>query len=299
MVRKMSVWFATAALALGLCSAAMAAVPTVIPFQGRLTDAAGTPLNASQSIRFSLWDAATAGNEKWFEVQPAVTVANGMFSVDLGSVTALPAGIFTGGDLYLEIKVGTDDAMTPRQRLGAVAYAQRANAADAATTAGTVDVVDQVTELLYNGSDVGTPVNAFAALRTVGNFTKASGTTDIEIEWDAHGATNGLFCHWQLRVDGVQSAGAWPGPVLYGPGGAVGVSDAPLSTHAVFHGLAAGIHTVSIWFRGSGTSCTLNRGNFTQSVLVREIAQTAGVPSVPQAANRAAQANGVSGGARP
>lgn len=126
MMRKVSVWFSTAALTLGLCSAAMATVPAVIPYQGNLTNASGTPISGSQSIVFSLFTTLVGGAAVYTETQPTVAVANGLFSVDIGSVTTLPASIFTGGDLFLEIKVGTDAAMTPRQRLGTVAYAQRA-----------------------------------------------------------------------------------------------------------------------------------------------------------------------------
>ncbi len=129
MMRKLSVTLAAAALVLGLQSIAWAAVPAVIPYQGRLTDASGTVISGSQSIVFSLFTVATGGTAVWTETQPTVAVAAGLFSVDLGSVTTLPPSVFTGGDLYLEIKVGTDAAMTPRQRLGTVAYAQRAGLA--------------------------------------------------------------------------------------------------------------------------------------------------------------------------
>ncbi len=139
MMRKVSVLFAAAALSLSLQSVAWAAVPGVIPFQGRLTNAAGTPINGSQSIVFSLFTVATAGASVWSETQPTVAVANGLFSVDLGSVTAIPTSIFTGGDLFLEIKVGTDAAMTPRQRLGTTAYAFRSGVSSGlAAVSGTV-----------------------------------------------------------------------------------------------------------------------------------------------------------------
>lgn len=105
---------------------AEAASPVVIPYQGKLTDASGAVINGAQSIRFSLWNAAAAGVELWNETQATVAVANGLFNVDLGTASAIPTSIFTGNDLFLEIKVGADAAMTPRQRLGSVGYAIRA-----------------------------------------------------------------------------------------------------------------------------------------------------------------------------
>ena len=62
MMRKVSVLFASAALMMALASSVGAAVPSVIPFQGRLTDASGTPVNGNQSILFALFTAPTGGS---------------------------------------------------------------------------------------------------------------------------------------------------------------------------------------------------------------------------------------------
>jgi len=101
------------------------AIPNLIPYQGRLTDAAGNPLNGSQSVVFALYNVATAGAALYTETQ-TVTVSNGLFSVNIGSVTTLPTTLWTQPALFLGIKVGTDAEMTPRQTLGAVAFAERA-----------------------------------------------------------------------------------------------------------------------------------------------------------------------------
>ena len=99
--------------------------PTVVNFQGRLTDSVtGDPVaDGSYSVRFSIWDAAAAGTEQWNETQGTVTVTDGLFSVLLGSVTPITKGVFNGTARYLEIKVGADPAMTPRQQFATVAYA--------------------------------------------------------------------------------------------------------------------------------------------------------------------------------
>jgi hypothetical protein len=127
---------------LGMASVAFA-VPATIPFQGRLTDASGTALNGSFSIRFSLWNSLSGGVEQWNETQPTVTVTNGIFRVDLGSVTALTPAIVSGQDMFLEMKVGADAAMTPRQRMGSTLYAFRSGdapgvAANHSTSPGSV-----------------------------------------------------------------------------------------------------------------------------------------------------------------
>ena len=99
-------------------------LPTVVSFQGLLTDpGTGLPIaDATYSIRFSIWDGAGAGTEQWNETQN-VTTSGGLFDVLLGSVTPLTTTVFDGDPRYLEVKVGADPAMTPRQRFVTVPYA--------------------------------------------------------------------------------------------------------------------------------------------------------------------------------
>ncbi len=92
----------------------LAAVPGLVNFQGLLTDpGTGAPVaDGNYSIRFSIWDAASGPTEVWFETQPTVAVAGGLFSVSLGSVTPLTQTVFDGDPRYLEVKGGRpgDDA---------------------------------------------------------------------------------------------------------------------------------------------------------------------------------------------
>jgi hypothetical protein len=92
-----------------------------IPIQGRLTDADGRPLDGDYNITFSLYDDLAAAAEicSYFEVVP---VTNGLFTVYIGGVCALP-GVFTGDQLYLGIKVDGDEEMVPRQPIYPVPYA--------------------------------------------------------------------------------------------------------------------------------------------------------------------------------
>jgi len=61
-----------------------------IPFQGSLYDQ-GTPVNGTNEMVFSITAAS------WTETQ-SVQVVNGLYSVVLGSITPLPANLFTGVD---------------------------------------------------------------------------------------------------------------------------------------------------------------------------------------------------------
>ena len=97
-----------------------AAVPHLLNYQGRLTDASGLPLNGSYAITFRIYDAEAAGILLWEETHSGVVITKGTFSVLLGSVTAL--NLAFDKQYFLEIKVGTE-VMSPRQRIASSGYA--------------------------------------------------------------------------------------------------------------------------------------------------------------------------------
>jgi hypothetical protein len=104
-------------------------VPTLINYQGFLTDENGQALTGSYQIAFRLYDEASGDNPwVWSETHNAVVVENGLFNVLLGSIDTLTAADLAG-ERYLEIKVGTETEMTPRMRLASVAYSMHADQA--------------------------------------------------------------------------------------------------------------------------------------------------------------------------
>lgn len=184
MIRRTS--FVATLLALGLfaCSTAFA-VPNVLQYQGRLTDSAGNPLSGSQTIVFKLYSVATGGTASWTETQ-TVTAANGLFNVALGSVTAFPAGLFSGADLYLGITVGTDAEMTPRQRITSVAYAQRAgvadNAAGLSNKSGTAFKNLTTAGVAADSITITTPAAGYIVV-SAGGYSYVSHLNGTEDEW--------------------------------------------------------------------------------------------------------------------
>lgn len=64
---------------------------------------------------------AQDGTALWSETHPAVTLTNGQFSVELGSIT--PINLDFSAKYYLGIQVGSDSEMTPRRPLSSVGYA--------------------------------------------------------------------------------------------------------------------------------------------------------------------------------
>jgi hypothetical protein len=111
--------------------------PQKIGFQGKLLDTANNPRNGSFDMTFRIFDLPAAGAELWTETQTGVAVNNGVFTVQLGAATALPAGLFNGASAYLEVEVAPDTAMTPRQQLLMSPYAFRALLADDLVTGNT------------------------------------------------------------------------------------------------------------------------------------------------------------------
>ena len=101
-------------------SGVLAPASTLISYQGTLTNQEGSPVNATVTMQFRLYDAASGGTVKWGPETQNVQVTNGLFNVLLGSVTAINPTNLTG-DLWLDIKVNSEQ-LTPRERLTTVPY---------------------------------------------------------------------------------------------------------------------------------------------------------------------------------
>ncbi len=98
----------------------------LIPVQGRLTDASGTPLNGTYTITASLYDVDTGGTPRCTSTPVTAQVTNGLFNMTIGNPGFLGhcnASNINGDFLYLGIKVGSDPEMTPRQIIWPVPYA--------------------------------------------------------------------------------------------------------------------------------------------------------------------------------
>ncbi len=106
---------------------AFALAPNLINIQGVLTDDVGTPLaNGSYSVVFSIWSEEVDGEALWIEAHdPVETDGSGVFSVVLGLSTTINPTVFEDITTWLQMKVGTDDPMSPRSQLTAVPYAIR------------------------------------------------------------------------------------------------------------------------------------------------------------------------------
>lgn len=102
-----------------------------IHFQGKVVNTDGTNVaNGDYDFVFKLYTVDSAGTAIWTENRTSanqVTVTDGVFSVDLGSVTALPGSVdFNTDNIYLGIEFNGDGEMSPRIQFTAVPYAHNA-----------------------------------------------------------------------------------------------------------------------------------------------------------------------------
>ena len=98
-------------------------VPQVLPYQGYLSRADGTPVEGTVSLTFKLYDTANSQTPVWTEVSQNVTVNDGVFYVYLGQQSPILAYFGDGVNRYLGIAVNQDPEASPRHSLGSVPYA--------------------------------------------------------------------------------------------------------------------------------------------------------------------------------
>ena len=97
-----------------------AEVPRVINYQGKLTDGSGVALDGSYDIIFRLYTTETGGTAIWTEAHTgddAITITNGLFDVQLGTLTDL--NIAFDDTYWIELQVGTE-TLSPREKFVAV-----------------------------------------------------------------------------------------------------------------------------------------------------------------------------------
>lgn len=120
------------------CAALAFAAPPLVRYQGQAVDAQGIPLEGPYSLTFRLYPAAIGGTPLWEEVQLAVPLTRGLFSVLLGQQTSL-VGVDWSQPLWLGVQINQDPELAPRQQIASVPMAIRAETADTMKTSGLTD----------------------------------------------------------------------------------------------------------------------------------------------------------------
>lgn len=107
--------------------------PRLLNYQGYLTDTLGVPISDSLDMTFRIFDAASGGNELWYEAWHDVSVEDGIFSLLLGDQETMPDSIFTDfSNTWLELTLEGPQTLTPRTRITSAGYAFAATYSDTA-----------------------------------------------------------------------------------------------------------------------------------------------------------------------
>ncbi len=190
-----------------LCSAllignAFADAPKIVNYQGYLTDAVGTPVSGANSMVFNLYNSSVGGALLWSEAQPAVTVTNGIYQVNLGSVT--PFNLSFDQPYYLGVAVGADPEMTPRQPFTGTPYALGLAPGSSVTLS---DSGSNASALSVSSNSAN--ANAFSVTKT--GLNGNGGSFVINEATNNHGAVYGYTQGTGAAIFGVATTGASAG----------------------------------------------------------------------------------------
>lgn len=95
-----------------------ATVQGFIPVQGRITDAAGNPLEGTHQIAVRIYEVPTGGSPRC-PTSASINLTHGLFTLNV----LCPSSVFIGTELYAGVSVDSDDEMTPRLTIYPVPYA--------------------------------------------------------------------------------------------------------------------------------------------------------------------------------
>ncbi len=169
------------AAAVSLAVLAIAAPPTLVNYQGVLTDADGVPISGAHDLTFGIFS-DSVGYALWVETHPQVPIDAGLFNVILGSFAELPDHVFSSSERWLEIIVDGADVIVPRIRMTSVPWALRAAVADSAlSSAGGAD-----NDWIVTGDDMHAAVTGNVGIGTSNPLTK------LDFGLDQNGKINGV-----------------------------------------------------------------------------------------------------------
>lgn len=238
-----------------LAPAQTSTVPTLLSYQGRVTDAGGvligntTPVN--RTVQFKLYSASSGGTALWAESQ-TVTISGGEFSVLIGNgtgISGLPGpstpgspiktitdiiNVLSAEGLYLGVAVSDGTATTPveispRQRMVVGAYAVRSRMAETVASGGITEtmLLDGAISLNKLGTGAvnsakiadGTITSADILAGTIASSNIATGAITAE-------KINGSIGLWATNANGIHYSAGRVGIGQSSPGYPLSFADA-------------------------------------------------------------------------
>lgn len=200
-----------------------------IHYQGKIALPSGVaPTDGPYNMRFKIFTGSLLGSPVWTETWDdgsQVTMTGGLFSVPLGSITAMTGSVnFNSDSLYLQVEFDPDasdsyaEVFTPRRRLGSVPFAHNADMLDGLNSSqflrsdtgstmsgGTLNILTEGLGLNVHGTMSGSAIQATDILASSGVLIvkKKSGTnTGVILAVD----TNGLVYDASNKRVGIGTA---------------------------------------------------------------------------------------------
>jgi hypothetical protein len=134
MKRIVSAAIVLAGVLMAVTATAPAQVPSQMHYQGYVSNSeGGSPLDTNLSMTFTIYNHPTGSDVVWTEIQPSVTISEGLFNVLLGSVNPITEGVFLDSVRWLGIMVDPDPEIVPRTKLATAPYAFRVSTIDGAS----------------------------------------------------------------------------------------------------------------------------------------------------------------------
>ncbi len=156
----------------------LAAIPQQVNYQGFLSDSSGNPLNQTVALTATICSDSLGVTILWSEVHPSVVVTDGQFAVVLGSVTPIPATVFSGAVRWLGIQVNSDPELRPLRPLLSTPSSYRSLVADTSGFAKSVADNSVTSAKITNGTIQLVDIGQNSA--TAGEVIKWNGTA-----WEA------------------------------------------------------------------------------------------------------------------
>ena len=230
-----------------------------LSFQGRLTNQYGNPVTEATNITFKLWNHATdatevacngGGDENclWSTQTPVCSVDpddDGIFNVLLGTTsgndftcagaTEITSDVFSeNAEVWLGVKVASDDEATPRIQIATVAYALNAETLQGYPITATGSATKNSVVTMNNGGEIVIGETAPKIKSVSGNFliqgeamtlsTPDTSNGSVDINPDGTGTLN-------LTFEGAAAGG--------GVGGFINAANANITSGALYSGQVA------------------------------------------------------------
>ena len=258
--------------------------PQAFNYQSIVRGPNGNPMpNTSVTMRFTILQGNNPGTPIYIETQAGTTNPFGLYMAQIGNGNPVQ-GVFASinwatGSKYLEVELDVNNTGTfvnmGITQFISVPYALHATKSDTAAyvlnNAGPPAVITDTVFASLNLSAV--TVSSMASQLGTGNltFTKTYPNSNVELFLNSNiysgSFTGASYIGFWLQVDGNQAR--------YTTQYYIQQSNATqfVNLDAIFPGLSAGAHTVSIWGltdAGTSTNVTVDNGGFGGSIVVKE-----------------------------